>query len=104
MHALDESCSTTYLGTMPLRAGDQRTGIPSGVPVLLVVVFSRSQLTGNSQVSCDTILTPKRNVRYEIAVSSVNDLYDVIVKELGIDGAGPTVLPRRGLRSCRPTK
>jgi hypothetical protein len=81
---VDENCQTSFQGTIPLGESPIATGIPVGQPSYLVFSFDSSSFMSNtsSSINYSTMLTPRRDHDYDIAVEYVEDTYNATIREV----------------------
>jgi hypothetical protein len=84
IHSVDENCQTSFEGTIPLGGSPIATGIPVGQPSYLVFSFDSSSFMANrsSSITYKTMLTPRRDHDYDIAVEYVEDTYNATIQEV----------------------
>ena len=84
IYSLSNQCETDYLGTVDINASGLELGIETGRPSYLEVGFASSSFWGNSSSYIDYGITllPRKAYRYEVAVSYVDNIYNVIVFEI----------------------
>ena len=84
IHSVDENCRTNFQGTIRLDGSDIATGIPVGQPSYLVFSFDSSSFLANSSstINYKTMLTPRRDHDYDIAVEYVDDTYNATIREV----------------------
>lgn len=84
IHSVDENCQTNFEGTIRLGDNSIATGIPVDRPSYLVFSFESSSFMANrsSSINYKTMLTPRRDHDYDIAVKYVDDTYDATIREV----------------------
>ena len=84
IHSVDENCRTDFQGTIRLEESPVTTGIPVGRPSFLVFSFDSSSFLTNSSSSINyrTMLTPRRDHDYDIAVEYVDSTYNATIREV----------------------
>lgn len=98
VYRVDDQCQVDYQGTVRLDRPAVDIGIPAGRPSYLVFVFANSSFLGGSRssIAYETLLNPHPGRHYDIAVSYVEDMYNVTVRETKVgDGRGRIVDSRR---------
>ena len=101
---VDPDCQVEYLGTMKL----DKPSIPVGLanePAYLVFGFASSSwlMNSSSTISYETLLTPRADYDYEIGVSYVDNMYQVVVQETHRLTGARRYIDRRLLAACAPT-
>jgi hypothetical protein len=84
IHSVDENCQTNFEGTIRLGENSIATGIPVGQPSFLVFSFDSSSFLTNSSSSINyrTMLTPRRDHDYDIAVEYLDNTYNATIREV----------------------
>ena len=102
IYEVKPDCGIKYSGTVQLDNPGVDIGIPVSRSSYLVFVFSRSGFfTGSSTITYDTLLRPRRGIRYEIDVSYREDIYNVVVHErLGANKSQE--IETKSLTDCKP--
>ena len=103
IHSVDESCRTNFLGTIRLDGSPVATGIPVGQPSYLVFSFDSSSFLANSASSINykTMLTPRRDHDYDIAVEYVDDTYNATIREVNRQNNRRREVHYLSLDTCR---
>ena len=82
IHQVEPDCSIKYAGTIQLDKPGVDIGIPAGRSSYLVFVFSSSGfLSASSTTTYSTLLRPRKGIRYDIDVSYLEDIYNVVIHE-----------------------
>jgi len=102
VYAVDRECNTHYLGVMALDAPTVDVGLAPDQRAYLVFGFNSSSwlATGDSSISQDTLLTARSGYSYDIDVSYIDDLYNVVIYEVDRRGHRREVDTRR-LSACQ---
>ena len=102
VYAVDRECNTRYLGVMALDAPTVDVGLAPDRRAYLVFGFNSSSwlANGDSSISQDTLLTPRSGYSYDIDVSYVDDLYNVVIHEVDRRGHRREIDTRR-LSACQ---
>jgi len=100
VHAVDARCGLTYEGTVYLDRPLVEVGIPPGRLSYLVFEFASSGFLGGTRgsITHETLLRPRPGQDYDIRVSYRDDIYNVVIRELGSSGRE---IGRAGLAACR---
>jgi hypothetical protein len=82
IYRVDADCKPEYEGTVPLKSGSVDIGIPPGRSSYLVFVFSTSRfLSSSSTVTYGGLLNIKAGCSYDVKVSYLDDIYNVVILE-----------------------
>ena len=102
VHSVDEQCRTRYLGTVELDKPSVTVGIPDDRWSYLVFDFASAGFLGGTRgrISRGMLLKPQADHRYEIDVTYLDDMYNVVVREEQPAGM-LRELPLADLDSCR---
>jgi hypothetical protein len=102
IYRVNADCKTEYEGTIQLNEPSIDVGIPSHRLSYLVFVFSSSSfLAGsNSTVTDDTLLKPRAGYDYEIKVSYMDDIYNVVIRETHPRKVGSRDIELKDLSGC----
>jgi len=102
VYAVDRECNTRYLGVMALDAPTVDVGLAPDRRAYLVFGFNSSSwlANGDSSISQDTLLTARSGYSYDIDVSYIDDLYNVVIHEVGGRGRRREIDTRR-LSACQ---
>ena len=97
-------CKLEFLGNVDLSKPLVEVGIPSGKKSYLAFYFDSSSFLGSSKssISYETFLKPRAGRFYNIKVTYLDDMYDVVVRESKSRKAGGREIEQRDLRSCKP--
>ena len=101
IHAVDKSCQTEYQGTVKLDRKTTEVGIPTDDTRYLAFYFESSSYwsNSNSSIHYDTLLKSRDGYSYIIKVSYIDDIYNVLIKEISANGE-PRELNRIPLTAC----
>lgn len=82
--SVDKQCQASYQGTVVLDGKSPELGIPSEKATYLTITFASSSFWrgSSSHMSHDTLLIARTGYRYELEVSSVDDIYNVVLYEI----------------------
>jgi len=102
VYAVDRDCNTRYLGVMALDAPTVDVGLAPERRSYLVFGFNSSSwlANGDSSISQDTLLTARSGYSYDIDVSYIDDLYNVVIHEVDRRGHRREIDTRR-LSACQ---
>lgn len=102
IYEVKPDCSIKYSGTIQLDNPGIDVGLPTGRSSYLVFVFSSSGFfTGSSTITYDTLLRPRKGVRYDIDVRYQQDIYNVVInKRLGSNKSRE--IEAKSLADCKP--
>jgi hypothetical protein len=83
INRVDADCKTEYEGTVQLKNRSIDVGIPSGRLTYLVFVFASSGFlsSSSSSITYNTLLKPRVGYNYDINVSYIDDIYNVVIRE-----------------------
>ncbi len=83
IHRVDADCKTEYEGTVQLKSSSVDIGIPPGRLSYLVFVFSSSGFfsSSSSTITYGGLLMPGADYLYDVKVSYVDDIYNVVIRE-----------------------
>ena len=83
IYRVDADCKTEYEGTVQLKTPSLDVGIPSNRLSYLVFVFARSEIFSGSSstITYNTLLKPRIGYYYDITVSYIDDIYNVVIRE-----------------------
>ncbi len=83
IYRVDSDCKTEYEGTVQLKNPSFEVGIPAGRLTYLVFVFSSSGFlsSSSSTITYNTLLKPRVGYNYDINVSYIDDIYNVVIWE-----------------------
>ncbi len=103
IYRVGNQCETEYLGTIALDRDILKLGIATGQASYLVVGFAGSSFWGNSSsyTSYDITLLPRKAHRYEVAVSYIDDIYNVDLYEINQNTGQKRELTDIDLQNCR---
>lgn len=95
IYDIDNTCKTSYLGTVGLTDPKVRIALPTSKPSYLVVNFSSTSLFwGSSSTSYDIFVTPRAGYRYEALVNYIDKMYGATIYEQEANGGARRKLPR----------
>ncbi len=103
IHRVGKACATDYEGTVQLIEPTMDIGIPSDRWSHLVFVFASSSFWGNRSgaIAYETLLKPRPDHHYDVAVTYRNDMYHVAIREHPPNCATSRELDRLALSACR---
>ena len=103
IHRVGEDCNRYYEGTVQLTGPSTEIGIPPDRRSYLVFVFNTYSFFYNRSgtITYETLIKPRSNHHYDVAVSYKNDLYHVMIREIPPDRSTSRELDRLALNSCR---
>ena len=83
IYRVNADCKTEYEGTIQLKNPSVDVGIPSGRLSYLVFVFASSRFlsSSSSMITYNTLLKPRDGYYYDIKVSYIDDIYNVVIRE-----------------------
>lgn len=84
IYDINKQCESVYQGTVNLNKSVTELGIAAGRLSYLVVGFASSSFWGNSSgyISYKFTLLPRKDYRYEIQATYIDDIYHVVVTEV----------------------
>jgi len=102
IYSVGMQCESEYLGTVALDRNSIELGIVMGKPSYLIVGFASSSFWSNSSgfISYDFTLLPREAFRYEVDVSYIDNIYNVIVYEVSQLTGGKREMEAAELRNC----
>ena len=102
IYGVGKQCESEYLGTVDLDRNSIELGIAMGQPSYLVVGFASSSFWSNSSgfLSYDFTLLPRKAYRYEVDVSYIDRIYNVIVYEVSQLTGEKREMETAELRNC----
>jgi hypothetical protein len=102
IYKVEPDCSIKYSGTISLNKSIIDTGIPSGRSSYLVFSFSSSSFfSGSSTTSYSTLLRPRAGLNYDISVSYIENIYNVVIHEKQAANKSREI-EAKSLADCRP--
>jgi hypothetical protein len=103
IHRVGENCAINYEGTVQLTGSATEIGIPTDRRSYLVFVFNSFSFFSNRSgtITYETLMKPRSNHHYDVAVSYKNDLYHVMIQKIPSDRSAGRELDRLALNSCR---
>ena len=103
IHKVNPDCSTAYAGTVQLDDQSKDIGIPSGRSSYLVFVFEKSGFfSAETSTTFNTLIRPRAGYQYIADVSYQENIYNVIINELGPGSRTQREMETRGMQTCRP--
>jgi hypothetical protein len=102
IYRVDERCQIKYEGTVRLDRPLVEVGIPSDRLSYLIFNFSCSSFLANSSssISQDTLLKPRAGYQYDIKVSYIEDIYNVMIRETHPQKAAEREIELLDLAAC----
>jgi hypothetical protein len=102
IYQVDESCKAEYEGTVQLNTPSVDLGIPSNRLSYLVFVFARSGVLSStsSTITYSTLLLPHIDYNYDIKVSYIDDIYNVVIRETDPRKKKSREIERKDLNDC----
>ena len=102
IYRVDERCQIKYEGTIRLDKPSVEVGIPSDRLSYLIFNFSCSSFLANSSslISQDTLLKPRAGYHYDIEVSYIEDIYNVMIREKHPQKAAEREIELLDLAAC----
>ena len=84
VYTVNANCETSYQGTIELDQPIKDVGLPENKLSYLTFDFDSSSFLGSrsSSISYETLLKPRPGFIYDVAVSYIDDLYNVVIKEI----------------------
>ncbi len=103
IYRVGNQCETENLGAVALDSDILKLGIATGQASYLVVGFAGSSFWGNSSsyTNYDITLLPRKAHRYEIAVSYIDEIYNVDLYEINQNTGKKRELTDKDLQNCR---
>lgn len=102
IYEVKPDCGIVYSGTIQLDNPVMEIGLPTGRSSYMVFIFSSSGFfTGSSTISYDTLLRPRKSIRYDIDVSYRDDIYNVVMHER-LASNKRREIEARSLAGCKP--
>lgn len=102
IYSVGMQCESEYLGTVALDRNSTKLGIAMEKPSYLIVGFASSSFWSNSSgfISYDFTLLPRKAFRYEVDVSYIDNIYNVIVYEVSQLTGEKREMDAPELRNC----
>ena len=102
IYRVDADCKTEYEGTVQLKTPSINLGIPSNRLSFLVFVFARSGVLSStsSTITYSTLLLPRIDYYYNIKVSYIDDIYNVVILETDPPKKKSREIERKDLNDC----
>lgn len=102
IYRVDASCKAEYLGTLELDRPSVVVGIPPGRSSYLVFTFASFSFLANSSstIRYDTLLKPGAGYHYDIQVSYIDDIYNVVIRETHPRKSESRPIGRKDLSAC----
>lgn len=103
IYSVGMQCESEYLGSVALDKNSIELGIAMEKPSYLIVGFSSSSFWSNSSglISYDFTLLPRKAFRYEVDVSYIDTIYNVIVYEVSQLTDEKREMEATELRNCQ---
>ena len=103
IYRVDAECKTEYEGTVQLKNTSVEVGIPSDRLSYLVFVFAKSGFLSNSSsmMSYDAMLKPRAGYNYDVKVTYMDDIYNVVMYETRPDKKKGREIELKGLNDCK---
>lgn len=103
IHRVGEDCALGYEGTVQLTDPKIDIGIPPHRWSYLVFVFDSSSFLGNRNgtITYETLLKPRSNYHYDVAVRYRDEMYHVEIRETPPDQSAGRELDRLAFSACR---
>jgi len=102
IYEVKPDCGIEYSGTIQLDNPVMDIGLATGRSSYMVFIFSSSGFfTGSSTISYDTLLRPRKSIRYDIDVSYRDDIYNVVVHE-SLASNKRQEIEAKSLADCKP--
>lgn len=103
IYQLNTDCSLDYQGTVNLDKATVSVGIPYDKRSYLVFGFASSSFLASTSgsISYETILKPRRNYRYLINVSYIDDIYNVEIRETHPGNKSGRNIDTVGISACK---
>ncbi len=104
IYRVDTLCQREYQGTVDLDSPYMSIGIPVDEPSYLVFGFASSSWLANSRsnISYDTLLSPRAGYDYDIEVSYLDEMYHVAILEKQPGGKTARKISHRSVSDCIP--
>jgi hypothetical protein len=102
IYRVGPDCKTEYEGTVQLKTPSVDVGVPSGHLSYLVFVFASSGFLSNSSgtVTYNTLLKPRAGYNYDIKVSYIDDIYNVVIWETHTSKKKSREIELKDLNAC----
>ena len=102
IYRVNADCKTEYEGTVQLKISSVNVGIPSNRLSYLVFVFARSGVLSNtsSTITYSTLLLPRIGYNYDIKVSYIDNIYNVVIRETDPHKKKSREIERKDLNDC----
>lgn len=106
IYRVDAECKTVYEGTVQLKNTSVEVGIPSDRLSYLVFVFANSGFLSNSSsmMSYDAMLKPHAGYNYDVKVTYMDDIYNVVMYETRPGKKKGREIELKGLNDCKAFK
>jgi len=103
IHRVGEDCAINYEGTVQLTEPTLDIGIPPDRWSHLVFVFASSSFLANrsSTITYETLLKPRPQYHYEVAVRYRSNIYHVAIQETPPNRSTSREIERLALNACR---
>jgi len=102
IYRVNADCKTEYEGTVQLKTSSVNVGIPSNRLSYLVFVFARSGVLSStsSTITYSTLLLPRIGNNYDIKVSYIDNIYNVVIRETDPHKKKSREIERKDLNDC----
>jgi len=102
IYSLGKQCETDYLGTVDINSDSLELGVETERPLYLVVGFASSSFWGNSSGYIDygVSMLARKAYLYEIAVSYIDNIYNISVYEINRATEEKREMQERELQFC----
>lgn len=106
IYRVDAECKTEYEGTVQLKSSSVEVGIPSDRLSYLVFVFANSGFfsSSSSMMSYDAMLKPRAGYNYDVKVTYMDDIYNVMMHEKRPGKKKGREIELKGLNDCKAFK
>lgn len=104
IYRVDALCQVEYQGTVDLDSPSLAVGIPAEEPSYLVFGFASSSWLANSSsnISYETLLTPRAGCDYDIEISYHDEMYNVAILEKLPGNKTARKISQRPVSGCIP--
>jgi hypothetical protein len=102
IYRIDTDCKTEYEGTVQLKSPSVDVGVPPGRLSYMVFVFASSGFlsSSSSTITYNTLLKPRVGYNYDIKVSYIDDIYNVVIWETHPNKMKSREIELKGLNAC----
>lgn len=100
--SVDRQCQASYQGTVELDNKPLELGLPADKTAYLVVSFASSSFwrSSSSHMNHDALLRTRKGYRYELNVSYIDDIYNVMLYEINAHSGKRRELEMAALNEC----